>query len=44
MGEMSKLGWLIRLVKHTIWANSLYFLNLLLLLISKILASSQMSQ
>jgi hypothetical protein len=34
MGEMSKLGWLIGLVKHTIWADSLYFLYLLLLSIS----------
>jgi hypothetical protein len=41
MGEMSKLGWLIGLVKHAIWAFSLYFLYLLLLSISKILASSQ---
>jgi hypothetical protein len=24
MGEMSKLGWLIGLVKHAIWADSLY--------------------
>jgi hypothetical protein len=39
--EMSKLGWLIGLVMHAIWADSLYFLNLLLLSISKILASSQ---
>jgi hypothetical protein len=41
MGEMSKLGWLIGLVKHAICADSLYFLYLLLLSISKILASSQ---
>jgi hypothetical protein len=40
MGEMSKLGWLIGLVKHAIWAAFLYFLYLLFL-ISKILASSQ---
>jgi hypothetical protein len=40
IGEMSKLGWLIGLVKHAIWADSLYFLYLLLLSISKILASS----
>jgi hypothetical protein len=40
MGEMSKLGWLIELVKHAIWADSLYFLYLLLVSISKILASS----
>jgi hypothetical protein len=31
IGEMSKLGWLIGLVKHAIWANSLYFLYLLIL-------------
>jgi hypothetical protein len=41
MGEMSKLGWLIGLVKHAVCADSLYFLYLLLLSISKILASSQ---
>jgi hypothetical protein len=40
-GEMSKLSWLIGSVKHVIWADSLYFLHLLLLSISKILASSQ---
>jgi hypothetical protein len=40
IGEMSKLGWLIGLVKHTKWADSLYFLYLLLISISKILASS----
>jgi hypothetical protein len=39
--EMSKLGWLIGLVKHAIWADSLYFLCLLLLSISKIVATSQ---
>jgi hypothetical protein len=39
--EMYKLGWLIGLVKHAICADSLYFLYLLLLSISKILASSQ---
>jgi hypothetical protein len=38
MGEMSKLGWLIGLVKHAIWADSFYFLYLLLS-VSKILAS-----
>jgi hypothetical protein len=37
MGEMSKLGWLIDSVKHAIWANSMYFLYLLLLSFSKIL-------
>jgi hypothetical protein len=41
MGEMSKLGWLIGLVKHAISADPLNFLYLLLLIISKILASSQ---
>jgi hypothetical protein len=41
VGEMSKLGWLIGFIKHAIWADSLYFLYLLLLSISKILASSQ---
>jgi hypothetical protein len=39
IGEMSKLGWLIGLTKHAIWADSLYFLYLLLLSISKTLAS-----
>jgi hypothetical protein len=29
--EISKLAWLIGLVKHVIWADSLYFLYLLLL-------------
>jgi hypothetical protein len=41
MGEKSKLGWLIGLTEHAIWAASLYFLYLLWLSISKILASSQ---
>jgi hypothetical protein len=40
MGEMSKLGWMIGLVKHATWVDSLYFLYLPLLSISKILASS----
>jgi hypothetical protein len=40
IGEMSKLGWLIGLVKHAIWVNSLYFLYLLLS-ISNTLASFQ---
>jgi hypothetical protein len=35
MGEISQLGWQIGLVKHVIWADSLYFLYLLLLAISK---------
>jgi hypothetical protein len=29
IGEMSKLGWQIGLVKHAIWADSLFFLYLL---------------
>jgi hypothetical protein len=29
IGELSKLGWLNGLVKHAIWADSLYFLLLL---------------
>jgi hypothetical protein len=29
MGETSKLGWLVGLVKHAIWADSLHFLYLL---------------
>jgi hypothetical protein len=41
IGEMSNLDWPIELVKHAMWANSLYFLYLLLLSVSKILASSQ---
>jgi hypothetical protein len=41
MEEMSKPGWLIRLVKQAIWVDSLYFLYLLLLSTSKILASTQ---
>jgi hypothetical protein len=41
IGDVSKLGWLIGLVKHAIGVDSLYFLYLLLLSISKILASSQ---
>jgi hypothetical protein len=31
IGEMSKLGWLIGLTKHAIWADSLYVLYLQLL-------------
>jgi hypothetical protein len=38
MGEISRLGWLIGLVKHAIWVDSLYFLYLMLLSIPKILA------
>jgi hypothetical protein len=41
MGELSKLGRLVGLVKHVIWAYSLYFLYMLLLSVTKILASSQ---
>jgi hypothetical protein len=41
IGEMSQLGCLIGLVKHAIWADSLYFLYPLLLPVSIILASSQ---
>jgi hypothetical protein len=31
MGEISKLGWLVGLVEHAMWADSLYFVYLLLL-------------
>jgi hypothetical protein len=41
IGGMSSLGWLIGLVTRAIWADSLCFLYLFLLSISKILASSQ---
>jgi hypothetical protein len=41
MGEMFKLIWLMRLVNHAMWANSFYFLYLLLLSSSKIIASFQ---
>jgi hypothetical protein len=37
MGQMSKLGWLIGLFTHAIWAESLYFLCLLLLYFCNIL-------
>jgi hypothetical protein len=30
MGQISKLGWLIGLVKHATWADSLRFIHLLL--------------
>jgi hypothetical protein len=43
MGEISKLGWLTGLVRHAMWADSVYFLYLLLLSISKILTSSQLT-
>jgi hypothetical protein len=38
--ELSELGWLIGLIKHAIWADSLYFLYLLLISVFTILASS----
>jgi hypothetical protein len=41
MGEVSKLGRLFGLVTHAIWVDSLYFLYMLLLSVTKILASSQ---
>jgi hypothetical protein len=41
VGQMSKLGWLIGLVMHATWADSLYFLHLLLLSVPKILSASQ---
>jgi hypothetical protein len=41
MGEISKLGWLIGLVKHAMWADSLYFLYLLLFSIFEMIAASQ---
>jgi hypothetical protein len=41
IGEMFKLGCPIGLLKHAIWADSLYFLYLLWLSISNILALSQ---
>jgi hypothetical protein len=40
MTEVAILGSQVGLVKHTIWADSLYFLYLMLRRISKILASS----
>jgi hypothetical protein len=43
IGEMFELGWLIGLIKHSVWVHSLYFLYWLLLSISKFLASSQPS-
>jgi hypothetical protein len=33
MGEISKLGWLMGLIKQAMWTDSLYFLYLLLLLL-----------
>jgi hypothetical protein len=41
MGEVTRVGWLIVLVKQDIWADSLYLMYQLLLSISKILASSK---
>jgi hypothetical protein len=41
MGDIFEQGWLIGLVRHAIWADFLYLLYLLLLSVSKILASSQ---
>jgi hypothetical protein len=43
MGKISILGWLTGLVKLAIWANSFYFIYLLLLSVSKILASSHLA-
>jgi hypothetical protein len=43
MGEIYKAGYLIGLVRHAIWTDSLKFLYLLLLLIPKILASSRLT-
>jgi hypothetical protein len=43
MGETSKLGWIFGLGKDARWADSSYFLYLLLLSISKILALSQIA-
>jgi hypothetical protein len=40
MGEISKLGWLIGVVEHAMWADSLYFLHLVLCSTSKTLAST----
>jgi hypothetical protein len=34
IGEMSRLSWLIGLVKHAIWVDSLYFLYPLLISIT----------
>jgi hypothetical protein len=41
MGEIYRLNWLNGLMKYAIWADSLYFLYLLLFSISKILLSPQ---
>jgi hypothetical protein len=40
IGEMFRLVWLIGVLKYVIWADSLYFLYLLVLSVSKILVSS----
>jgi hypothetical protein len=44
VGQISKLGWLMGLVKHVIMVDSSYFLYLLVFLISKVLAPSQLGQ
>jgi hypothetical protein len=43
IGEISKLGWPIGLLSVAIWADLLYSLYLLLLAITKIVASFQMT-
>jgi hypothetical protein len=43
MGEISKLGWMIGLVKHAKWADSLYFPYLLLISISRIIPAYSMT-
>jgi hypothetical protein len=43
MGEISELCWLIILVKHAIWPNSMHFMHLLLTSISEILASLKLT-
>jgi hypothetical protein len=43
MGGMSKLGRLIGLVKRVIWADSLYFLYLMILSLAEILIFSLVS-
>jgi hypothetical protein len=42
MGDLATLGWLIALTRHAIRVDALYLLHLLLLAISKILASPQL--
>jgi hypothetical protein len=41
MGDISKLGWLIRLTNRDMWADSLYFLHMMLSSICRTLASFQ---